>query len=121
MSDVEELIRKIQALNIQQRRTVSDLIETITSNETHIPVSSPSVLVSRRSDRITNNRFISSKGHPLAIGDKVRILNNRKTGKSGDTATVLKFNKKYVALSLDKNRSYTQRDAKNLDLIQDDC
>ena len=120
MSDVEELIRKVQALNIQQRQTVSDLIEAITSNKAPIPVSSPSVLASRRSNRITNNQFISSKCHPLAIGDKVRILNNRKTGKSGDTATVLKFNKNYVALSLDKNHSYTQRDSKNLDLIEDD-
>ena len=117
MSDIEELIEKLHSLNIQQRQAVSDLIEAITSNETHTPSCDTSVIASRKSGRATNSNFISSNGFPLASGDRVRILNNRKTGKSGDTAIVQKFNKKYVALVLDKNRSYTQRDSKNLELV----
>lgn len=110
MSDIEELVKKIESLNLQQRRTVSDLIESIIANEA--PPRSPT--------RITNPLFTSANGFHLAIGDRVVILNNRKTGKAGDTAVVLKFNKKYVALSLEKNQSHTLRDAKYLDLIQED-
>ena len=119
MSDIEELVKKIESLNLQQRRTISDLIEAITSSDTPGPPSSTSAITPRTHNRIVNQRFTSANGFHLAIGDKVVILNNRKTGKVGDTAVILKFNKKFVALSLEKNHSYTQRAAKNLELIQE--
>ena len=115
MSDIDELVKKVHKLNIQQRKAVSDLIEAITTIE-----SSEQAKASIGSKRTTNNCFITVNGAALAIGDRVRILNNKKTGKKGDTAIITKFNKRFVALSLTKNKSYTQRDSKNLELIEDE-
>ena len=112
MSDTESFIEKFQNLNITQKRLVTDLIEEITSNnqQENTPIQ-PNQL------RVINPKFVSFNGIQLAIGDKVRILNNRKSGKHGDIGTVNKFNKIYVAIKLSKNRSITQRASKHLEHI----
>ena len=119
MSDIDNLIQKIHTLNIQQRKTVSEVIEAITSCESTTVEPKVIPTISTKPKRVVNDLFISSNGAALAVGDKVIILNNRKTGKKGDTAVITKFNKKFVALILTRNQSYTQRDAKNLELIQE--
>ena len=105
----DDLIERIKALNINQKELVSKLIDEITSDT----VKTAPILT----NQIVNHNLPTKEGTPLAIGDRVRILNNRKTGKNGDIATIVKFNKIYVAIKLDKNRSHTQRSSKNLELI----
>lgn len=111
MSGIDDFIQKFNNLNISQQRLVSDLVEEITTKNEEQNVVPTSV------NRRPNHKFISSNNIPLAIGDRVRVLNSRKTGKHGDTAIVKKFNKLYVAIELDSNGSITQRAAKNLELV----
>lgn len=110
MSSDDELIELFQRLNIEQRQLIRDVIEEIINTET------TEVRTTQR-DRITNPQFVSSDGTELAIGDRVQILSTRKTGRYGDFATIVKFNKKYVAIILEKNQSQTQRDSKYLRYI----
>ena len=107
MDDIEDLVKKIRNLSIQQQELVTNLINKISAG--NLDTSQPS--------RHCNNNFRSSNGTALAIGDRVRILKNRKTGKYGDTAVIVKFNRTRVAIELEKNKSNTQRASKYLELL----
>ena len=112
-NNVNELINKFNNLDISKQRIILDLVNNLSTEENQ----PRSKRQTARTDRIENINFRSNTGIPLAISDRVRILNSRKTGKSGDTAIVVKFNKLYVAVKLEKNGSVTQRSSKNLQLI----
>ena len=114
MDETEDLVRQFEGLNIEQQQLVRDLIREITSNNNNIETNTDHRNQQERPNRTPNDRFISSDGTALAIGDKVQILTTRKTGRYGDTATIIKFNRKYVAVQLDRNNSITQRDSKYL-------
>ena len=114
-NSVDELVQKFNNLDLHKQQIVLDLVDNLqiekqddSSHYKTTPV-----------NRIENNRFRSQNGVSLSIGDRVRILNSRKTGKSGDTAIVVKFNKVYVAVKLEKNNSVTQRASKNLRFIEE--
>ena len=113
MSDIDDLIQKIRNLNLQQQQLVTNIVDEIASSNT-VPTTHQVARVSRA----PNHAFISSNGLALSIGDRVRVLSSRKTGKYGDTATIIKFNKTLVAIELHKNRSQTQRASKYLELLQ---
>ena len=108
MSDTQDIIERFQDLNINQQLQVANLISSFTTNNQR----------NSSEERVPNSRFVSSNNVPLAIGDTVRILNNRKTGKQGDLAIVDKFNKLYVAIKLKKNNSIAQRAPKYLEYIE---
>ena len=110
-NDTENLLRKIRELSIEEKQIVSDIIDQLA---TPANPSRPSEI-----NQGAKGRAICAKGFVLQIGDRVRILNNRKTGKIGDTARITKFNKKFVALELESNKSYTQRDPKNISSIRE--
>ena len=116
MDQTEELIKKLQNLSIEQQQLVNELIDELSNKSKN---KSPPKVSSINSNLAISKSALrtSSNGVLLKIGDKVRILNNRKTGKVGDLATVLKFNKKYIALQLDRNGSHTQRDPKHLEFV----
>ena len=107
MDDIEELVQKIYSLNIQQQQLVTDLVDEISASNQLSP----------QPPRHCNNNFRSSNGTSLTIGDKVKILSSRKTGKYGDTAVIIKFNKTLVAIELEENKSRTQRASKYLELL----
>ena len=117
MPHVDDIIEKFQRLNLEQKHLVEQLIDEISHNPDtlqHTPVTTRHTSEERRG----NSSFISANGIALAPGDKVRIITSRKTGKSGDIATITKFNKKFVAVKLDRNGSDTQRASKYLEFIQ---
>jgi len=114
MDETEDLVRQFEGLNIEQRQLVRDLIREITANNNNTETNTDHRNQDEQRDRFPNNKFISSDGTALSVGDKVQILTTRKTGRYGDTATVIKFNRKYVAVKLDRNNSITQRDCKYL-------
>ena len=58
--------------------------------------------------------FLSCNKVELNIGDRVQLLNKRKTGACGDFGTVVKFHKQLVSVKLDKNNSVAKRLVKNL-------
>ena len=107
--ETENLLRQIRELSIQDKKTVADIVDQLTVPSTSIPINT---------NQSTNRRYVTADGIKLEIGDKVQILNNRKTGRIGDTARITKFNKKFVALELEKNKSCTQRDSKNIIFIE---
>ena len=115
MSKIDEITNKLQQLNIEQQDLVIQLINEISDNtaSTHNSQS-----IQSRSTAVVEGIYVSSNGIKVTIGDKVRILTTTKTGRRGDTATILHLNKKYVAIKLDKNGSHTQRQASNLFLIR---
>ena len=110
MENEDKLIEKFRNLNIQQQRIILNLVDEFAetpSNDTNV------IERTRESKRKPiATQFRSVDGTEINIGDTVKILNDRKTGKTGDTGTVLKFNKKFVAIRLHKNRSFTQRAGK---------
>jgi len=113
MSNTEEIIRKFRNLNIHQQQLIDDLINEINNTNKEATVNT-NTRSSANGDREPNYNFISSNGVALAVSDRVRLLNTRKTGRIGDFATVTKFGKKYVAVELERNGSYTQRASKYL-------
>ena len=117
MKNIDEIISKLQQLDIHQQELVEHLIEELGSTQSRQAQTVPNNTINTPQQRIPNRHFISSNGVYLSIGDKVRILTNTKTGKNGDTATIVKFNKKYIAIRLDRNGSNTQRAASNLEYI----
>ena len=103
-----DLVQRIEKLSIHQKQLVSDLIDEITNN-------SEDNTDNKERKRIGNPHFVTPNGTALAIGDTVKVLSNRKTGKHGDLATIIKFNKTLVAIQLQKNGSHTQRASKYLE------
>lgn len=110
MSKIDELVQKIRNLNLQQQQLVANLVDEIAPSD--IPPTRNQVT------RTPNSSFVSSNGAALSIGDKVRILNTRKTGKHGDIATIIKFNRTLVAVQLHKNKSHTRRASKYLEPVK---
>ena len=114
MSNIDDIVKNFQRLNLEQQQTVSRLIEALGSEDHNNPPPS-------RSNRITgrqrNSPFISATAATLAIGDTVRIITHGKTGHNGDIAIVQKINKTLVAVKLQRNGSITHRAAKNLELV----
>ena len=118
MENINDVITKLRNLNLDQQQLVAQLITEISAtNTTNTPSSTQNSDKHFSNKRNANPHFISSNGVALAIGDKVRILSNRKTGKYGDLAEVIHFNKKYVAIQVVRNQSNTQRASKYLEFV----
>ena len=118
MDNINEVISKLHNLKLEQQQLVAKLITEISaSNQDYKAPSNRKRNDRNKSKRYENPHFISSNGVALAIGDKVRILSNRKTGKYGDLAEVIHFNKKYVAIQVVRNQSNTQRASKYLEFV----
>ena len=112
MPNLDDIVAKLKTLSLDKQHQVEHLIDQL-----HSPVdnniNNTTTETSARNET-ENTNFISSNGIALAIGDRVKILTNRKTGKIGDKAKVIHFNKIFVAVKLDKNSSITRRASKNL-------
>ena len=120
MDNINEVISKLHNLKLEQQQLVAKLITEISaSNQDYKAPSNRKRNDRNKSKRYENPHFISSNGVALAIGDKVRVFSNRKTGRYGDLAKVTQFNRTYVAIQLDRNKSNTQRAAKYLEHITD--
>ena len=134
MNNVDDLVEKFNNLSIQQRRaflnrinendrevitTAQEIATGTNSTTTRIPERNHPNQIQSNSARRTDieKTYISANGIEIEVGDEVVILNSRKTGKEGDQGTVVKINKKYVAVKLRKNKSVTQRAGKNLVVI----
>ena len=109
-----ELIRKIQKLSIRDKHTVIGIVEQLERAAGYNKGPNTTIEGPNNTKKETNVTEVFR----FEIGDKVRILNNRKTGKKGDIAHITKFNKKFIALKLDKNNSYPQRESKNIEFIE---
>ena len=117
MSNINDLVTKLQRLNLEQQHLVENIIDELNSSHNIDQQDRNNTATATQKHRESNNEFISSNRNTLAIGDTVKILNTRKTAKQGDIAKILKFNKKYVAVQLKRNKSHTQRLAKYLELV----
>ena len=106
--ETECLLRKIRELSIQDKAIVAGIVKQLSTATIPTPTNN---------NKEKGGQYVTSDGIRLEIGDRVRILNNRKTGKIGDTARVTKFNKKFVALELERNKSHTQRDPKYIAFV----
>ena len=118
MSDINNIVNKLKTLSIDQKDLVSNLIDELNKTNNQSNETKQTTTKSRKTTTARNSQFISSNGINLAVGDTVKILSTRKTGKYGDLAIVRKCNTKYVAVQLKHNHSHTQRAAKNLEFIE---
>ena len=100
--------------SLQQKQLLTNLIDELSTTSDENKNTQPI-----DNHNHNNSKFRSSNGFGLKVGDQVKISNRAKTGHYGDLARVIKFNKKFVALELEKNQSYTQRASKNLELLQE--
>lgn len=136
-NEEEDIIARLQNLTIHQRRIIREIIEELEGNTppsaeretqdqqgTAAPIREardstlgPNSGI-RRLARQPNFAFISSDGTALALGDRVRILTTRRTGRAGDIAVITQFNRSYVAIKLLRNDSPTQRASFNLVFIE---
>ena len=110
MSNIDALLDKFRNLNTSKQQVIEDLINELSVASNDTPQSSTKA-PSYYDVKSTN----STK---LSIGDRVRILSNAKTGKIGDIVTITKLNQRYIALRLERNGSYTQRIASNVEFIE---
>ena len=124
MSDIKELVSKINSLNIRQKRIIEEIVDEIIVQEEAQPTRdargstvAPNTGI-HTLPRQPSNRFITEQGVPLAIGDRVEILTTRRTGREGDIAEVQQFNRLYVAVRLLRNGANMQRAAKYLRFIE---
>ena len=111
MEDIAVFVAKFQKLNINQQQLVVNIVDKIAENQSNDKGGDFEIINdnSTNQTRIVNHNFIGSEGTPLAIGDQVEILTSRKTGRKGVTAQIMKFNKTYVTIKLEKNRNETQQ------------
>ena len=118
MSSIDDIAQKFQHLNIDQKQIVTKLIEELSAKPYNNSPSTTNLHHTGINRSIEHdNKFISASGKTLATGDTVQILTNGRTGKTGDSATIQRLNKKYVAVKLHRNSSTTHRAAKNLEVI----
>lgn len=126
-----ELILRIRSLSLQQRKVVSDVITELNNVPNEEPETSrdnEEATARRRTlgpnedarllPRQPKARFVDDAGISLSIGDRVRINNTRKHGKTGDLAEVVKFNRTYVAVEIFTNGVITQRSSNNLTFLE---
>lgn len=136
-STQEDLVIRISKLTLNQRRLITEILDEFalednidnsgSSSSSSIPEPPTDGLRGtalgpnsgiRSVQRKPNFNFISANNCPLSIGDRVELLTTRVTGRSGDLAIVIKFNKKYVAVELVHNKAVTQRASKFLAFIE---
>ena len=117
MNNIDEVIKKLRKLNVDQQTIIASVIDEFDNKHKQRSHSINSGYTHGDKQQQGHPDFISSNGKTLTIGDSVTILSNAKTGKQGDIATILRFNKQYVTIRLHRNRSTTQRAASNLKLI----
>ena len=121
MSNVDELVNKINRLSISNRNIITELIEQLGEGSTNTAARASEIAPNRGVRQFTrrpNHNFISKNGVPLAPGDRVEILTTHKVGREGDIAEVSHFNKTYVALRILATGVNTQRASKYLDYIE---
>ena len=121
MSDLNKLINKINRLSINNRNLINELVDQLGEDTTTTTTRGESIAPNRgvrQLPRRPNHNYISRNGVPLAAGDRVEILSNRKVGRDGDIAEVSHFNKTYVAIRILATGANTQRASKYLDYIE---
>jgi len=113
------LISKIGRLNSRQLELIKLLINEILSLSVDKIVVSKSEDFAKAAskkeeeDRPTDSYISQNKVH-LQLNDCIKVLNTRTSGRAGDVRYVIKFNKKFVSIKLDRNSKITLRSAKNL-------
>ena len=83
MRRIDEVIKKFNTLNIEKQNIVLNIIDEISDPKDNENTSNKASSNAKSDSRASNSNFISADGVALAIGDRVRILNNRKTEKMG--------------------------------------
>ena len=124
-TELDELISRIEKLDINQQRILGELVEQLIDKKQQTTASATasqrvagSTGTAGRPQRRPNHNFISRNGVPLAAGDKVEITTTRKVGRYGDLARVDKFNQKYVAITILSSGKGTQRASKYLNFVE---
>ena len=125
MSDIEQLVNKIQNLDIHKRQLVSNIVNELSTTSRSSSSAPPprSSLVApnigvRTHPRKPIHNYVSQDGVPLAIGDRVEIQTTRKVGSEGDIAEINQFNRKYIAVTILHSGKSTQRASKYLKYIE---
>ena len=120
-NNINQIVTKLKQLDLNQQKLIEALIDEINTKGTSIPETHKVATTHiKASTRKPNGKFTSANGIDLSVGDTVRVLNNRKSGKNGDIATIVQFNKQLVAIELQKNQTITRRASKYLDFVPND-
>lgn len=126
----DELITNLSKLTIHQRRLISEVVVELLQQDEQQESTTAQVtndsrgstlgpnLGSRRLPRAPNHQFVDTNSVPLSIGDRVEILNSRRTGKTGDIGEVTRFNRTFVAFRVARTGSIGQRASFNLRFLE---
>lgn len=132
MPRIDELIERLQLLNIQQAHLsdrlaeATDLVATIVEDHSavvnHVSIALQELEEIRENSRVTgtttntaripNDRFKDSTGTHLYIGDKVRILTGGVGARKGTEGFIIKFTEERVSVST--RRKIITRSPQNL-------
>lgn len=134
MENEQDLINSIKRLSINQQRIIREVVEELAQQEDatiRVSTPPPSTAASagrgtslgpntgiRRLPRAPNYQFVDNTGTALALGDRVKILNTRRTGRIGDIAEITSFNKVFVAFRVRRTGTIGQRSSFNLQYIE---
>lgn len=131
MEDEQELIQSLRQLSINQQRLIKEVVAQLVAQErtsgTEAVDRQPRTVRGstlgtnhgiRRLPRATNQQFLDVDGKALALGDRVELLNSRRTGKTGDIGEVTKFNHSFVAFRVLRTGTIGQRASFNLRFIE---
>ena len=116
--EIEELIDRINRLTVSQQQHIVNIIDQAEQSITQDHHDRNTVATETTHHNTTPSRTSSSSVEkPFIVGERVRILNSRQTGKKGDIAEIVKVNKRYLTLRLEKNKSQTCRDPKYVERL----
>ena len=117
-ADIDNFIDQFKTLQINQQQHIAELVQHISRESSHNLHHKQTKTVGTQHNKVKGTTITTENvRESIKVGDIVRILNSRKTGKRGDTAKVIKINKKYITIQLEKNHSQTYRDPKYLELV----
>ena len=121
------LLSKLSKLNSKQLELIELLVGKLVFISSETPPDDQDAEYSNKSkdtesrrrskDLVLSNkdsRFISFNQVPLKVNDRVKLLNTRRVGYTGDIGQVAKLNKKYVSVKLERNGKTALRSSNNL-------
>ena len=121
------LLSKLSKLNSKQLDLIESLVDELVFKSSETPPEDQEAEYSNKSkdtksrrrskDLVLSNkdsRFISLNQVSLEVNDRVKLLNTRRVGYTGDIGQVTKLNKKYVSVKLERNGKTALRSSNNL-------
>jgi len=111
------LLSKLSKLNSKQLELIESLVDELVFISSETPPNDQEAEYSNKSkdtESRKDSRFISFNQVPLEVNDRVKLLNTRRVGYTGDIGQVVKLNKKYVSVKLERNGKTALRSSINL-------